>query len=176
LGNQYQVLHTLKPTAGFSYAAEERSVSIFSKYPAVRQLETFRHDTSICNVLQTPFGELAVYGTIIGNPGNRESSFNVDLDNQLNDCKRIAALNNLCIAGNFNISVCDNYYFTRIGRDKLNTSFKKLNLENYTEIIPNNIDHIILPKAFVIEKKEVPEYWNEDKKLSDHLGVSIRIN
>jgi hypothetical protein len=82
LGEEYSVLHTTKPTESF-YKEGETRVSIVSKFLSIAQIETFRSETSICNILQTNIGELAVYGTIIGNFGNRESSFKVDLENKL---------------------------------------------------------------------------------------------
>ena len=84
LGEQYSAHHTSKPTESF-YKESETRVTIFSKYLSLGQIETFRSDTSICNILKTPFGKLAVYGTIIGNYGNRMPSFEEDLEMQILD-------------------------------------------------------------------------------------------
>jgi hypothetical protein len=59
----------------------------------------------------------------------------------------------MIIADDFNISFGDNYYFTKEGRDKLNTTFSDLGLLNLTENIENNIDHIVVSQGLVGEGK-----------------------
>ncbi len=54
-------------------------------------------------------------------------------------------------------------------------NFKKDTVRR-NESIPNNSDHIILTKTFVSERKINIETWNTDKKLSDHIGVSITLS
>ncbi len=174
LGEQYSTFHTSKPKENF-YRKEETRVTIFSKYLSVTQAETFRNDTSICNILKTPFGELAVYGTIIGNFGNRLPSFEEDMEKQISDFKKIAKSSNLCIAGDLNMSFSDNFYFTYEGRDKLNNTFNNLDLENLTAPIRNNIDHIVLSKNFLGQRQVIKEFWNDNYELSDHLGVAVTI-
>jgi exonuclease III len=174
LGEQYSTFHTSKPFEIF-YKEWETRVTIFSKYPSVGQIETFRNDTSICNILETPLGKLAVYGTIIGNYGNRMPSFEEDLEKQILDFEKISKISNLCISGDLNISFSDNFYFTYEARDKLNNTFNKLNLENLTAPIRNNIDHIILPKNFIGQRQVVKQFWNDNYELSDHLGVAVTL-
>lgn len=170
----YECFHSSR--LGVSYYKEgERRVSIYSKYGSIRQLETFRNNTSICVQFDTPYGDLAVYGTVIGIYGNRHKSFIEDLNQQLLDFDKISEMGNICIDGDFNISFSDNYYFTREGRQKLNDSFSKLNLVNLTANIPQNIDHIILTKTFIGERNIKIETWNTDKKFSDHIGVAVEI-
>src|SRR5690606_35297869 len=53
------------------YKPSERRISIYTKYEIVGEIETFRDNTSICKILETPFGKIAFYGTIIGIYGNR---------------------------------------------------------------------------------------------------------
>lgn len=171
LGEEYHCFHTSILPMPY-YKEGERRVSIYSKYKAVKAFETFRNDTSICVQFTTPFGELAVYGTVIGIYGNRKKGFTEDLEQQLKDFEEIAATTNLCIAGDLNISFSDNYYYTQDGRQKLNASFEKLNLLNLTANIPQNIDHIIASKSFIGERTFRFETWNTDKSLSDHIGVA----
>jgi exonuclease III len=174
LGEQYSVFHTSKPTESF-YKESETRVTIFSKYLSVGKIETFRSDTSICSILQTQFGELAVYGTIIGNYGNRLPSFEEDLEKQILDFVKISKSSNLCISGDLNISFSDNFYFTYEGRDKLNNTFDKLDLENLTSPIRNNIDHIVLPKRFIEKKQVFKEFWNDNYELCNHIGVAVTL-
>jgi endonuclease/exonuclease/phosphatase family metal-dependent hydrolase len=157
------------------YKDGERRTSIYCKYSLIESYATFRADTSICKKLKTPFGDLVVYGTVIGINGNRRKNFDADLNEQLKDFKRISVNANFCIAGDLNMTFGDNYYFTQDGRQKLNDSFEKLQLVNLTAGIPENIDHIILSNAFINGKTIKLTEWNLDKKLSDHIGVCVEI-
>ena len=172
-GSGYYSIHSVEAAENF-YTEGERRVSIFSKYPFRKQIPTFNAETALCVQIQTPEGELAIYGTIIGTHGNREASFQTDLELQILDFNKIAAEHGLCIAGDFNISFSDNYYYTKAGRDSLTGCFDLLGLVNTTADISENIDHIILPKSF-IDKKPNTEEWNRDKKLSDHIGVAVTL-
>ena len=173
-GETYNYFHTSKLEESY-YKEGERRVSIYSKYNSVEDIRTFREDTAICKKLKTPFGDLVVYGTVIGIHGNRRKSFNTDLDEQLLDFDRIAKNNNFCICGDLNMTFSDNYYFTIEGRQKLNDSFEHLNLINLTANIPENIDHIVLTRTFIGEKEIKIGTWNLDKKLSDHIGVVVEL-
>ncbi len=174
LGEDYHFFHSAKLPATY-YKEGERRVSIYSKYKPVKAFETFRNDTSICVQFETPFGELAVYGTVIGIYGNRQRSFDEDLDQQLKDIERMAALTRLCIAGDLNMSFSDNYYFTKEGRKKLNALFKNECMRNLTAKIPQNIDHIVVSDSYYYGHKFRCETWNTDKSLSDHIGVAVVI-
>ncbi len=174
-GEGYNYFCTEPLTESF-YKEGERRTSIYSKYPVIKSFETFRNDTSICIQLSTPFGNLSVYGTIIGIHGNKRNNFTADLARQLTDFERIAIEGSLCIAGDLNMSFGDNYYFTHEGRQKLNDSFEKLKLKNSTASIPENIDHIIISESILTDKEVKVEKWNLEKKLSDHIGVCITIS
>ncbi|MEY4875575.1 MAG: hypothetical protein RL708_724 [Bacteroidota bacterium] len=159
------------------YKAGENRTTIWSKFPFTTQLKTYDNFTAVCNEIQTPLGKLIVYGTVIGIHGNRRESFKVDLEKQMTDWKTICEKGSICIAGDFNISFSDNYYFTNEGREKLNSFFSQNELINTTEKIPQNIDHIVISKSFLENKNyKVLPTWNDDKKLSDHIGVCIEIN
>lgn len=174
LGEEYHFFHSAKLPIPY-YKEGERRVSIYSKYRPVKALPTFRNDTSICVKFETPLGNLDVLGTVIGIYGNREKSFNEDLELQLTDFFNIGYPGRACIAGDFNMSFSDNYYYTKDGRKKLKEFFKPLNLHVLTEKIPQNIDHIVLSAYFRGERSFRCETWNTDKSLSDHIGVAIVI-
>lgn len=173
-GSDYNYFHTDILEELF-YNEGERRTSIYSKYSLLGTLPTFRADTSICTKLKTPFGDLAVYGTVIGINGNRRKNFDADLVKQLEDFEKISANENICIGGDLNMTFSDNYYHTQEGRLKLNNSFNKLKLTNLTADIPENIDHIIISDAFMKDKAVKLFEWNRDKKLSDHIGVCVTI-
>ena len=176
----YQIKNTshfieFRPQSG------EVRVSIHSRYPIISEEKTFKSDKSVCIVLDTAFGKLAVYGMIIGITGNRAPDFKMDLDMIIKDIDRLSKLYPLCIAGDFNISFSDNYYFTKEGRGKLNACFERNNLINLTADVKNNIDHIVLPKNLASLQSGQLKVWNNVNKLekkdwlSDHQCVSLEI-
>jgi endonuclease/exonuclease/phosphatase family metal-dependent hydrolase len=174
LGPIYHQYHSADLTDSMYSIGEVRS-SIYSKYPSLGRISTFKDETAICEVLDTPIGNIALYATIIGIYGNRHPNFKTDLDLQLQDFKRIGSQFPMIIAGDFNISFKDNYYYTKDGRDKLNLVFSNLGLVNLTERVENNIDHIVMSEDLLSESGFKVDTWNLDKKLSDHIGVLINI-
>ena len=154
------------------YRNTERRITIHSKFEIVKHHQTFDSKTSICPEVATPKGNLLVYGTIIGIHGNRRKSFNEDLEKQLQDFDRLATMN-ICIAGDFNMSFGDNYYYTKHGRDSLNESFSKNQVINLTAGLSEAIDHICISESFAGGASVNMEEWNSGKTLSDHKGVCV---
>lgn len=165
----------LPETEPINYKDTENRVSIFTKYFIVNQFETFDKYTSVCLELKTEFGNLRVYGTIIGIYGNRNKNFKIDLKKQIEDIDKLASGHNFCLIGDYNISFSDNYYYTTWGKEELNLSFDKNGLELVSRERKNCIDHIALSKTFIGDKEIEVSEWNEDKKLSDHKGILINI-
>jgi exonuclease III len=155
------------------YAETENRISILTNYEIVEQFETYDKYTSLCLELKTEFGNLKIYGTIIGIYGNRNANFNSDLIKQIKDFEKLSKEDNLCVIGDYNISFADNYYFTNFGRDELNKSFESNNLEILTRQKKECIDHIAISKNFIKNMKVEISEWNESKKLSDHKGIYI---
>ena len=178
LGSSYSTFatHPLYLSNEPYYKEGENRTTIWTKYPAKNHFKTFDTFTSICTYLQTPFGDLSIYGTIIGIYGNRRANFKTDLDLQIADWKRISASGNMCIAGDFNISFGDNYYYTQEGRDKINVLFEELNITNLTASIPQNIDHIAISDSYMQGLQYKTAIWNDDKKLSDHIGICVSMS
>lgn len=156
------------------YSETENRVSIFTNYEIVNQHETIDEYTSLCVELKTENGNLIIYGTIVGIYGNRNENFKIDLIKQINDFEALSN-NNICIAGDFNISFSDNYYFTNYGRSELNKAFETNNLELLTRQTKNCIDHIAISKNFIKGKEIEIKEWNENKELSDHKGIIAEI-
>jgi endonuclease/exonuclease/phosphatase family metal-dependent hydrolase len=141
----------------------------------LRLHETYDEFTSCCAELDTEYGKLNVYGTILGVFGNRCDNFKVDLPKQIEDFVKFSQDQKLCIAGDFNISFTDNYYYTKSGRDELNKCFEKAGLVNLTASLKWNIDHIAISKD-ILNESEIDLYeWNVDKAVSDHKGVGAKI-
>ena len=152
----------------------ENRVSIFSKFPIVETFGTYDEFTSCLAEIETPFGTLFVYGTIVGVLGNRNQNFIPDLKSQMNDLQKFSE-KNICFVGDFNCSFSDNYYFTNEGRNLFNENFKILKLKNITAKIPENIDHIVMSENFIERFKIKISEFNLDKKLSDHKGIIVEL-
>jgi len=169
-----------KEAGGGYYKAGEHRISIWSMYPIIDILKVKNSLTTLCVVVQTPFGNLAVFGCIIGIHGIRDG-FDTDLRDQMEDLRRFAAEGyNLCYAGDFNLSFCDSYYTKISAMNKLNELFSFLKMKNLTAEIPEMIDHIVVSESFHSISSVEIECWNMNKKaalprLSDHKGVAVTI-
>ncbi len=95
---------------------------------------------------------------------------------QIEDYRKFAKTKNLCIIGDYNISFCDNYYFTNFGITELNKSFAENEITNLTQNKTETIDHIAISKEFIANSKVEIAEWNCAKELSDHKGISVKLN
>lgn len=157
------------------YKDTERRVSIFSKFEIIRKHDTYDDSTAVCPEIKTPAGNLLVYGTIIGIHGNRRTSFREDLEKQLLDFSLLGR-QNLCVAGDYNLSFSDNYYYTKFGRDSIVNSFLNNSMLNLTARLPEAIDHIGLSEDYIDNRNVSLTEWNLDKSLSDHKGVCVHLH
>ena len=57
----------------------------------------------------------------------------------------------------------------------MNVALEKLEMENLTIEISENVDNIVISKEFLRSKKTKIEVFNQDKKLSDHIWICITI-
>lgn len=177
-GKEYSFVATeplIKGYDGIDYNTGENRTTIWSKYKIKKQHKTYDSFTSICAEIETENGLLDVYGTIIGVFGGYGERFKIDLENQLLDFEKLYTENSFCIAGDFNITFSGITYPSHDARNKMNSIIEKLKLENLTSEIENNADHIVLSRHFLSGKKYKTKIWNEDKKLSDHIGVCLTL-
>lgn len=157
-----------------TYAVTERRTVIYTNYHPIRTYETYNPAISTCVELETDYGVLLVYGTIIGIYGNRNKNFISDLKCQLADVEQLAASKKpVCIAGDYNLSFSDNYYFTKEGRTLLQNKFSESGICILTKDQKECIDHIAISKSFGGSGLIRTEEWNTDKCLSDHKGIAI---
>lgn len=176
LGFNYFVLtNSLMHVNTDNYKKTERRVAIFSKYPILNRFQTFNKYTACCVELATDYGNLVVYGTIIGVYGNRNQNFKDDLQKQIIDIKEISTKKSICVVGDYNMSFSDNYYYTKSGRETIIDSFQEFKIKNLTSDLKKNIDHISISENFINEFEINVETWNSDKKLSDHIGVLVEL-
>ncbi|MGZ5243723.1 MAG: endonuclease/exonuclease/phosphatase family protein [Bacteroidia bacterium] len=157
------------------YKSGENRTTILSKFPISESISTSNNYTNTCVRIISPFGDLVVYATIVGIIGFRKPFFRQDLQNMITDGNKLARGNSICIAGDFNTSFSDNYFFDGNARLELNSFFENNNLMNLTENIPNNIDHIVVTKDFIKDYSIEIDTWNHDFKLSDHMGVCVNL-
>ncbi len=165
----------IKGHDGINYQAGENRTTIWTKYKTSAYHKTYDNYTSVCAQIETPNGSLNVYATIIGVFGGIGERFKTDLENQLLDFEMLSSENSLCIVGDLNVTFSGRVYPSHDARNKLNTAFEKLKLTNLTSEIENNVDHIVLSKGFIENKKVTIEIWNHDKILSDHIGICLTI-
>jgi len=159
----------------YNYKETETRVAIFSKFPIRQIFKTYDNQTSCCAEFETDFGNLIVYGTIVGIVGNSDKNFKADLIKQTEDIESLSKLGSFCYSGDLNISFSDNYYFTQFGREKFLESFRNNRLTNLTGNLKENIDHIIISEDFIKNLNHEISEWNTSKNLSDHKGVLLEL-
>ena len=177
-GKEYASIESetlIKGHDGIKYHTGENRTTIWTKYKIVLKHKTYDNCTSICAQIETPNGSLNVYATIIGVFGGIGERFKSDLENQLLDFEKLTSKNPLCFIGDLNVTFSGRVYPSHDARNKLNNAFEKLKLTNVSAAIENNVDHIVVSKNFIKNKKVTIETWNHDKKLSDHIGICLTI-
>lgn len=177
-GEEYTSIETeplTKGHDGIKYHSGENRTTILTKYKIVLEHKTFDNYTAVCAQIETPNGSLNVYATIIGVFGGIGERFKSDLENQLFDFEKLTSEKPLCIIGDLNVTFSGRVYPSHDAQNKLNNAFEKLKLTNVTAAIENNVDHIVVSKDFIQNKKVTIKTWNHDKKLSDHIGICLTI-
>jgi endonuclease/exonuclease/phosphatase family metal-dependent hydrolase len=174
---------------GELYKEGENRVTIWSKFSGQRRIDMSNSHSSVCALLESDWGDLNVYGTVIGiygkNRGRYErklskTDFETAIETQLIDWERLAGLGDLCIVGDFNteLSLSGKDYVSASGRKRINECFQKIDVQVPTRGIPNNVDHVALSANFLKSIDPPWKTWNEAKDktlLSDHVGVSITL-
>ena len=152
------------------YKVGENRVSILTKYETTNRYETYDSYTTVCSDIETPWGTLTVYGSIIGVFGYKQPRFDNDLYGQLVDIERLFANRQICFAGDLNTTFSGRVWPSKKARQTLIDSFEKYKLSNTTASIQDTVDHIVLSTNFIENRQLKIETWNQDKKLSDHVG------
>lgn len=159
------------------YREGENRVSIYSKYPIKSRIQTTDEFTSLAIELETTFGKLIVYGTIIGIFGysRDKDRFVKDFNDQESDFNKIFANENVCLIGDLNISLSGWIYPSKEYRENLNAIINQFDLDSSTASLKDNIDHILISKKFIKNREIQIEPFNVDKKLSDHIGICLTV-
>lgn len=166
-----QSLHDVKP----GYAPTENRIAIYTNFELVEEINTYDKYHTKCVKLKTDYGNLNVYGTIIG-IYKKTRPFEENLIYQISDIYKIPKEENICMVGDYNTSFADNYFFREIGRDLLNCTFINKDIKLLTENVKKCIDHIAISERFLNNFKigEIVE-WNKEKILSDHKGIFVNL-
>ena len=156
------------------YENSENRISIFSKYEINNEQKTYDNYTAICAKIITEFGELQLYGSIIGSFGGKDQYFENDLENQKREIEDIEY--SLCFSGDLNISFSGFKYPSQKVIEDIKSFFEKQKLEILTKNFENCAIHIIISKAFLKDKKVISKMVKIDRKISDHHAIICEIN
>ncbi|GHV00477.1 hypothetical protein FACS189483_10590 [Spirochaetia bacterium] len=164
-----------------TYYDGENRVTIFSKYKFIdTSFDTYDSYTSVCGEVVTPFGNLILYGSIIGSFGpvgpENMKYFQKDLVGQQKDIRKLSEKGNLCYSGDFNMLFSSDWY--RDGYPKeavrdMNCFFEETYLVNKTGQNKDCAIHIVLSEDF-IKELEVKYQRLQIKGISfDHIKGRI---
>jgi endonuclease/exonuclease/phosphatase family metal-dependent hydrolase len=174
------------PTKELFHKLGERCTAIWSRYGIRQAIETYDDGTAVCAEIDTPRGPMIVYGTILTyandtGPNGKSKKWvehRKAIADHSEDWTKIAAKfpqHSLCIAGDFNTSFCDNYYAAETNRSDLLVVLEALEMRILTADVAQNIDHVAVSQPLVKDCAVSVAIWNEDKQLSDHIGVCVEI-
>jgi exonuclease III len=152
---------------------------LYSKIPCSKKYPVNDDKTNLALEFETEFGNIIFYCTIIGTWFNRKPFADNELQNTIQDCKKLYSINkNIFVIGDFNTSFKkgeEHFSINSNTTESLKNLFEELNLINVTEEIDENIDHILIPKTFINKITEAKVFVDKDI-LSDHKGIYISIN
>jgi len=174
-GNEYVSASTTKLPRnfeGFDYSEGETRVIIYSKFPIRQLYDTSDEYTSVCCEVTLPARTLIIYGTIIGITGGKDRRFKKDFEKQKADIIKFSETNNICVAGDFNVSFSGYPYPSIKTIKEVRDFFEKVELNVLTRGNVNSPDHIAVSKAFLqnvsIQCLQIPF----EKKVTDHSFVT----
>jgi hypothetical protein len=188
----------------------ENSTTIWSRYPIKGQVTTLEgqptrvmagqprplgyyvngpdNSVAVCADIETPHGDLRVYGTIItwhadkgptGTAKNWDEQY-VSIEAHAQDWQRLGQDRVICVAGDFNMTLKTppdrGSYGTVKGRQLLQEALHEAGLVCVTADSPGGIDHICLSQAWatkVIATGSWLAYLPDGREVSDHPGVWV---
>ena len=179
--------------------------AIWSHWPLLQRFETYDDETATCVRVESPFGDLLIYGTILtyaGDKGPEGSSghwieHHNEIAKQGEDWTRIQKLTQgipFIVAGDFNQARDGRgQYHSSKSIELLNSQLQRNSLACLTDedfgengklrpdprkgYCRHNIDHICVTKgAFQIEKVGAWDHFTDIQELSDHNGVFVDLD
>jgi exonuclease III len=156
---------------GIDYKAGENRVSIYTKYPFKNKVKTYDSHSSVCQMIETPLGNLNVYGTILGaNPDLFES----DLVEQKDDLERIEGA--ICYAGDYNMSLVEPFMPNEEKVKKLQDFANEQKIAILTADFENLYNHVAVSKSFLKGNTTQIELFpvSEDISKEEIIVVTIK--
>ncbi len=178
-GNQYNTISSTplpELYENIQYQPGENRVTIYSKYPILKQIPTADCYSSVCAEIATPYGPLVIYGTIIGSLGGLLDPFKSDLEKQTADIMQISKLGNICFCGDLNISFSGRTYPSKIVQQKVSNLFDQLSLTNKTKDYHDSALHTVFSTSFLENRNAIPDIQHFDKKITDHSLITVTID
>lgn len=152
---------------------------LYAQTKSTKTYQVSDDKTSLALEFKTDYGNVVFYSTIIGTRYNKKPYALKELDHCITDCTQIFKSNpNIIIAGDLNTSFLENEKRFTINKHttaSLKSLFISLNMITATQQIPENIDHIVIPKKWSNQliKSDV---FIKKELLSDHQGVFITLS
>lgn len=188
-----------------SHDEGEHKASIWSQWPIIRQVKTSTEHRATCVILDTPYGDIVVYGMVLpyhaakwpyGTPRKWDAHY-AAIATQGADWLRLRREypgSGFCVAGDFNQARFGRYtYGTKWGRKLLDLALEENRLVGITqpdfpaaeeldqeeqELLAKNIDHICLDRRMTSRVAGIgiwPGKTAEGNYLSDHNGVFVDV-
>jgi len=176
-GQEYSALHTDSLPSfhdNQKYYEGENRVSLYSKFSFKKQISTYDSFTAVCGLTETNFGELVIYGSVIGSFGGKGFHFENDLEQQKKDIQNLQG--NICYSGDFNISFSGWKYPNKKVIEETKEFFNAQNLEIITENNKDSAIHTVLNKDFLKDKIYTTKKIEIDRKISDHNLIICEIS
>lgn len=160
---------------GIEFNQGENQISIYSKFAIINKIKTYSDFSSVCGIVKTNWGDLILYGSVIGFLGGRTPHFKQDLARQKEDLIQLNLKENICFSGDLNISFSGYPYPSKVVRNEMLDFFEELNLEILTKSVENSAIHIVLSKEFIGDKIIKIAEIEVDKNVSDHHLIVAEI-
>ncbi len=160
---------------GQGYKNGENRVSIFSKFEIENTIETYDAYTAICCEINSPFGALTLYGSIIGSLGGRGQLFDKDMLFQKAEIEKLAKSGRLIYAGDFNISFSGLAYPSKKVVLEMTDFFNLNSLAITTSENKDSVIHIVVSNEILNGKNAKQEMIAIDRKISDHNLILLEL-
>jgi endonuclease/exonuclease/phosphatase family metal-dependent hydrolase len=192
LQGDYESVASIQPEY---YTVGENLATIWSRWKVLQSLPTFDPIYTVCAEVDSPFGAMIVYGTVIpyanekgiSGTAKRWEEHRRSIEQHHQDWLRIQKQypqHLMCIAGDFNQSRDGSgWYSEKQSVDRLSAVLSNLSLHCVTEakmmgqgLSRATVDHICLSKSLIPHVVSV-DFWEgttpEKERMSDHNGVLV---
>ncbi|PPK93944.1 uncharacterized protein DUF2132 [Nonlabens xylanidelens] len=173
LGDSYKRIYTTEMPQrhdGIAYKAGENRVAIFTKFSFKNKVKTYDDYSSVCQMLETPLGNLNVYGTIIG---AQKDLFESDFVEQKDDLERIQGA--ICYVGDFNMSFVEPFLPSEDKVKDMNSFIEEQKMAVLTADFENLKNHVAVSKSFLKGNTTQVELFEVPKEISEEEIIVVEI-